>query len=79
MPSTLILVFFIVIPRITVVSWIRAVSRSDGGPVHRHDDNAAMKCQQRLCQLDHPLCEGLIDTTASDTDSQKTIPYQCDE
>ncbi len=65
---------FIVIPRITLVSWIRAVSRSDGGPVHRHDDNAAMKCQQRLCQLDHPLCKGLIDTTASDTDSQKKHP-----
>ncbi|CAM4577920.1 unnamed protein product [Leuciscus chuanchicus] len=30
-------------------------SRSDGEPAPRHDHNASLKCQQRLCQLDSPV------------------------
>jgi len=57
---------YLLIPRFTV---IQAVSRPDGGPAPRHDHNAFLKCQQRLCQL----IEGLIDTTAISTDPQQTF------
>ncbi|XP_077086714.1 ras-related C3 botulinum toxin substrate 1b isoform X3 [Siphateles boraxobius] len=50
-----------------IVSRIQAISRSDEGSSHGHDDNTSLKCQP------HQHCEGLMNT------STNSSPYRRDD